>query len=494
MVAAIGDPLTDAVREHYNQMGELRDVWYRRNRHYHRYLESQLRAIIPAGSSVLELGCATGNLLNVLKPARGLGIDLSPAMVGAAAHKFPHLEFRVGNAEALVLDERFDYVVVSDVIGELSDVAAMLERIHDLSREGARLVITFHNPALETMIRLAQRLGLALTPARQNWISPLVMSSMLELADYELVSMSAGFLFPFRLPVVAGFVNERLTRIPGLRYLNLLNVAVAKPLRPRPVVAPMSCSVVVPCRNEVANIEAALERLPDMGVSTEIIFVDGDSSDGTQRRILEMIQFYRGRKNIRLIHQLPDTAGGPAQEAPGSMLKLGKGDAVRKAFDAATGDVLIILDADLTVPPEALPAFHNALASGKARFVNGSRLVYPMEDRAMRLANYFGNKFFAVLFSWLLDQPVRDTLCGTKALLRSDYELIRAGRTHFGDFDPFGDFDLLFGAARLRLRILEIPVRYRRRLSGVSKVSVLRHGWLLVAMAWVGFWKLKVSR
>ena len=176
------------------------------------------------------------------------------------------------------------------------------------------------------------------------------------------------------------------------------------------------------------------------------------------------------------------------------MLKLGKGDAVRKAFDAATGDVLIILDADLTVPPEALPAFHNALASGKARFVNGSRLVYPMEDRAMRLANYFGNKFFAVLFSWLLDQPVRDTLCGTKALLRSDYELIRAGRTHFGDFDPFGDFDLLFGAARLRLRILEIPVRYRRRLSGVSKVSVLRHGGLLVAMAWVGFWKLKVSR
>jgi glycosyltransferase involved in cell wall biosynthesis/SAM-dependent methyltransferase len=494
LVTAVREPLTEAVREHYDRMGVARDVWYRRNRHYHRYLESQLLAIIPAGSSVLELGSATGNLLNALRPTRGLGIDLSPAMMRVAAHKFPHLEFRVGNAEALVLDERFDYVVVSDVIGELSDVAAMLERIHDLSHDGTRLVITFHNPALETVIRLAQRMGLALTPARQNWISPLVMSSMLELADFELVSMSAGFLFPFRLPVVDRLVNERLTRVPGLRYLNLLNVAVARPHRPRPAVAPMSCSVVVPCRNEVGNIDAAVERMPEIGAATEIIFVDGSSTDGTQQRIREMIERYRGLKNIRLIPQVPDIADGSAREAPGAMLKLGKGDAVRKGFDAATGDVLIILDADLTVPPEALPAFHNALASGKARFVNGSRLVYPMEDRAMRLANYFGNKFFAILFSWLLGQPVRDTLCGTKALLRSDYELIRAGRAHFGDFDPFGDFDLLFGAARLRLRILEIPVRYRRRLSGVSKVSVLRHGWLLVAMAWVGFWKLKVSR
>jgi glycosyltransferase involved in cell wall biosynthesis len=174
------------------------------------------------------------------------------------------------------------------------------------------------------------------------------------------------------------------------------------------------------------------------------------------------------------------------------MLKLGKGDAVRKGFDAASGDVLMILDADLTVPPEDLPRFLHPLATGKGRFVNGTRLVYPMEERAMKFVNYMGNWFFSKLFTWLLEQPIRDTLCGTKVLLKSDYEDIKAGRKHFGEFDPFGDFDLLFGAARLRLKIGDIPIRYRRRVAGESKVSVLRHGMLLARMTLIGFYRLKL--
>src|SRR5207248_2562579 len=171
-----------------------------------------------------------------------------------------------------------------------------------------------------------------------------------------------------------------------------------------------------------------------------------------------------------------------------------KGDAVRKGFEAARGDVLMILDADLTVPPEDLPRFFDAIASGKAEFVNGTRLVYPMEERAMKFANYLGNKLFSSLFTWLLGQRIRDTLCGTKALRREDYARISAGRASFGDFDPFGDFDLLFGAARLGLRIVDVPVRYRRRRAGVSKVRVVRHGLLLLAMSAFAFRRFTLAR
>jgi glycosyltransferase involved in cell wall biosynthesis len=237
--------------------------------------------------------------------------------------------------------------------------------------------------------------------------------------------------------------------------------------------------------------------MPDLGPGTEIIFVDGASTDGTKERIEEVIDRYRGSKDIKLILQMPEASYGDRKDdpdAPTVMLKLGKGDAVRKGFDAASGDVLMILDADLTVPPEDLPRFLRPIATGKGRFINGTRLVYPMEERAMKFVNYVGNWFFSKLFTWLLEQPIRDTLCGTKVLLKSDYAEIKAGRKHFGDFDPFGDFDLLFGAARLGIPIVEVPVRYRRRLAGVSKVRVSRHGWLLVAMSLVAFRRLKLAR
>ncbi|HEX2036406.1 MAG TPA: glycosyltransferase family 2 protein [Chloroflexota bacterium] len=176
------------------------------------------------------------------------------------------------------------------------------------------------------------------------------------------------------------------------------------------------------------------------------------------------------------------------------MLRLGKGDAVRKGFAAARGDVLFILDADLTVPPEDLPKFLEPIATGKADFVNGTRLVYPLENEAMGPVNLFGNKFFSLVFTWLLGQRIKDTLCGTKVLRKRDYERLAANRSYFGDFDPFGDFDLLFGAARLGLRLVEVPVRYRRRTSGYSKVQVYKHGVLLLRMSLIGFRRLKLQR
>ncbi len=484
------------VREHYDRLANRRDGWYRRNRRYHDYIERALRQLVPAGQTVLELGCGTGNLLDALRPAAGYGIDLSPAMVEIGRRKYPRFALGVADAEQLEGDRRFDVVIASDLIGELLDITAMLERVQAVSSAETRLILTFHNPALEGLLRLGQRTGLTMPPARQNWIGPNDLIDLLELSDFTVEQRHTGLALPALVPGLEAAADALPATTPLLGYLNAVNMVVARPRRPRPPIWPLSCSVIVPCRNEVGNIESAVTRIPAMGSHTEIVFVDGASSDGTAARIEEMRRRFAGIKDIRLIHQVDTVriADAPldAADAPTAMLRLGKGDAVRKGFDAASGDVLMILDADLTVPPEDLPHFFNAVAGGKAEFANGNRLLYPMEERAMKFINYLGNKLFSGLFTWMLGQRIRDTLCGTKALRRQAYERIRAGRAEFGDFDPFGDFDLLFGAARLGLRIIDVPVRYRRRRSGVTKVRVLRHGVMLLAMSMVALRAFKL--
>jgi glycosyltransferase involved in cell wall biosynthesis len=266
---------------------------------------------------------------------------------------------------------------------------------------------------------------------------------------------------------VALLCNRVLVKLWPFKYLALSNFVVARPLRRRePETRPQpSVSVIVPARNEAGNVPAIFARTPSMGSETEIVFVEGHSNDDTRAAIEREIAAHPERRARMLIQT-----------------GTGKGDAVRLGFSQARGDVLMILDADLSVPPEDLPRFFEALRDGKGEFVNGVRLVYPMEKEAMRGANFLGNKFFSWAFSWLLGQPIKDTLCGTKVLTRSAYQEIAANRSYFGDFDPFGDFDLLFGAAHLDLKIVEVPIRYRERTYGTTNIQRWRHGWLLLRM------------
>ena len=222
--------------------------------------------------------------------------------------------------------------------------------------------------------------------------------------------------------------------------------------------------MIIAARNESGHIDELLERIPDMGSHTEIIFVEGNSTDDTYEAIARAIA--NSPRDCKLLKQ------------PGK----GKGDAVRAGFNIAKCDILMILDADITVPPEDLQRFYDVLALGIGEFANGVRLVYPMENDAMRFLNLLGNKFFSWAFSWLLGQPIRDTLCGTKVLWASDYQKIASGRSYFGDFDPFGDFDLLFGAARQNLKLVEVPIRYRARRYGETNIQRWQHGWLLLRM------------
>jgi glycosyltransferase involved in cell wall biosynthesis len=304
------------------------------------------------------------------------------------------------------------------------------------------------------------------------------IGNLLRLADFEVVRAGTDILAPVRLPGATELANRIGAKLPGMRHGALVEYFVARPIEPRQHHPLPSVSIVCPCKNERGNILAAVQRTPLMGPATELIFVDGGSTDGTRDEIRHQIATYAGPLTLRLVDQ------GAGR---------GKGDAVRKGFDAAEHDVLMILDADLTVPPEDLPKFYQALVSDKGEFINGVRLVYPMEQRAMRFLNLCGNKFFSIALSWLLEQPIKDALCGTKVLWRSDYDRIAAERHFFGDFDPFGDFDLLFGAARLNMKIVDLPVRYRERTYGQTKISRFSHGWLLLKMTAFGLRKLRLE-
>jgi SAM-dependent methyltransferase len=464
--------------EHFDSLASGAVPW-KRNRYYHKELAQFVGFLVPNHSHVLEIGCGDGGLLAFLRPRRGVGIDLSEGMVRRAAQQHPELHLVQGDAEDLPASGEFDYVILSDLLGYLEDAQAAFDNLHRVSSSETRVIITYFNYLWEPVLSLAQKLRLMTPQRRQNWLALADIENLLFLSNFEVIRSGYRLLLPKWIPGISWVANHLVAKLPGIRKLCLVQYVVARPSVRRPTEpARYSASVIIPRRNERGNIESAVARMPRMGRSTELIFVDGNSTDGTAAEIERVAREYSGQWPIAL---LPQGNGS------------GKGDAVRKGFAAATGDVLMILDADLTVPPEDLPKFFDALTSGKGEFINGTRLVYPMERQAMRTLNLLGNKFFSLAFTWLLEQRFRDTLCGTKVLFKRDYEKIAANRHYFGDFDPFGDFDLIFGASRLNLKIVEVPVRYRERTYGVTNIKRFSHGWLLLRMCGVAFYKLKLN-
>jgi len=446
------------------------------SRLYHRELLNFFRFVIPKNSSVLEIGSGTGDLLAELAPARGLGVDFSPAMTAAAKAAHPSLEFRTADIEALQISEKFDYVVMQDLLSTLDDIWLAFRNLDKVATPETRVIITSYNPLWEPLVMLAEAAGLKGRNPSQNWLAMADTENLLYLNNYEVIKKGNRFLMPFYIPLVSVFINRFLAKMPFFKELGLIQFIIARKTPARPEAKDYSVSVMVPCRDEVGNMERLFKELPSLGKSTELVFVDGNSSDGTVEKIRELAA-KRPDLPVKVLLQ-----GGA----------FGKADAVRKGFDASTGDVLMILDADLTVVPEDLKKFYAAIAEGKGEFINGSRLVYPMEKGAMRFLNMLGNKTFSLIFTWTLGQRIKDTLCGTKVLLKSNYEKIKAGRAYFGEFDPFGDFDLLFGASKLNLKITELPVSYKERKYGETKISRFRHGLLLFRMAFIAFIKLKL--
>jgi len=445
-------------------------------RFYRSLLGRYYRHLIPPQANILEIGCGSGELLALLPNRDVTGVDLSAKQIAAAERRVPHGVFITSAAETLcrhgALDRTFDYIVLSDTVNFSPDVQTLLERLKEFANADTRLVLNFYNTLWFPVLHLATFLGLNSPQPVANWLSASDVRGLLDLSNWEIIHQNERIVCPVFLFGLERLLNRFLA--PLVPFLSLAIFQTARP-RPTSAMTPQSVSIVIPARNEAGNIDSALERIPAMGAKTEIIFVEGHSKDETWLRIQEAVARYP-HLDVKALQQTGK----------------GKGNAVREGFAAASGDILMILDADLTMPPEELPKFYAALVSGHTEFANGVRLIYPMDEKAMRFLNMCANKFFGIAFTWVLGQSVKDTLCGTKVLFRRDYLRIAENRAVFGDFDPFGDFDLLFGARKLNLKISDIPIRYRERTYGTTNINRWSHGLLLFRMLAFGLVRLKM--
>jgi len=466
------------IEETSDLLASSRDQWIKKNSYFYNNDHSYMKFLVGDNMRVLELGCGTGQLLNSLNPSYGMGIDLSSNMISIAQKNYPNLSFIQGDVEdnELIssLQGSFDFIILSDTIGYLDDCEVAFERLHSLCTPDTRLIVSYYSWRWQPILALGEKIGLRMPSSEMNWLSTEDTMGFLHLADFEPVKREWRQLVPRSLFGLGTLINRFIGTLPLIRRLSLRNYLVARPVRDVKL-RKTSTTVLIPCRNEKGNIENAVKRLPDFCEDLEILYVEGNSQDGTLDEIHRVIEAYPD-KDIKVL----------VQDGKG------KGDAVRKGFDHARGDILMILDADLTVPPEDLTKFYKAISSGKGEYINGTRLVYPMDNQAMRFLNFWANRTFSVLFTWLLNQRLTDTLCGTKVLTKKNYEKIVANRSYFGEFDPFGDFDLIFGATKLNLKIVEVPIRYAAREYGETQISRFQHGWLLLRMVVFAYKKLKI--
>ena len=454
---------------YFDGLAENWELYRERNAYYHRAQRALFRTYVIPGMSVLELGCATGDLLAALRPGRGVGVDLSPRMVEKARRKYPAMEFFEADATFFETAERFDFIVINNLLEYVENIQGLFRNCRQLLKPRGRLLVSTTNPMWTPVLRFGERRRLCTPDTRRNFVTGQDAANLLGLNGFEVVNLMRRTLLPKKIPLVTSLVNLVAAQTPVLRRLCMTEFLVSRPMAAAPEEA-YSVSVVVPCYNEAGNIEECVRRVPRMGSHTEVIVVDDGSKDGTADLVKPELN---PAVEVRCLSYQPNC---------------GKLHAVRTGFDAARGDILMILDADMAVPPEDLPSFYQPLREGIADFINGTRLIYPLATGSMKLQNFFGNKLFGVLVSWLTGIHLSDTLCGTKAFFREDYRNFQMG------YDPWGDFDLLFGAAQRTCKILEVPIHYQERRAGQSKMKAIRHTLALLKACWFGFWRVKYPR
>lgn len=447
--------------------------YYRLNNYYHSYIHRLALHLIPEDSSVVEFSCKCGELLSRLPNKDKVGVEFNDTFIQFVRTRNKWTQI-FGEKEFFKKNKRkFDYILLSHTLSDTQDVQTLVKKLMGLSHDRSRVVVFYFNYLWKPILDLAEKIGLKLPNRREpNWLSEEDIDNFFYLESFEKVKTGRRFIFPYKLPIISEFINRYISPLPFLNSFCLINYSIYRPLREK---RSFSVSIVIPARNEEGNMRGIFEKIPKFGKRMQIIFVEGHSKDKTYQTIQEEIKKYRGPIKIYLFKQKGK----------------GKGDAVRLGFSKARNELLMILDADLTVEPKELPKFYKVATGGKGELIMGSRLIYPMEKLAMRTLNILGNKFFSVAFTFLLDQKIKDTLCGTKVILREDYKKIEKNRKLFGNFDPFGDFDLIFGAAKLNLKIIEIPIRYKERSYGFTNISRFIHGVLLARMAMFAAFRLK---
>ncbi len=445
----------------FDELAPKRDYWIAKNKYYYSQLYRLHKLFIEKGKSVLDIGCGTGDLLHSVNPKYAVGVDFSFEMVKIASRKYPKFYFRVMDAHNLEFNQTFDYIIISNLIGYTDDIWQVFRQLRKVSSEQTQIIITNYNYLWQPVMAIAQNLKLKMPDKIQNWLPQEFIKHFLYLAGFEVVQSGKYLHIPVDLGYIGKILNNILAKLPVLNRLALIEYIVARPIRSAKTIRDVSVSVIVPTHDEAGNIKDIVARMPDLGTKTEIIFVDLPGTDATAEVIKNLIKSHKRKISVKYVKQSQ---------------KSGKLGALRLGVAKASGKMIIIYDADITVPPEDLEKVYLALVEKKGDFINGTRLVYPTEKGAMRFINHLGNTFFAKLFTWALGQHFTDTLCGTKGFWRNDFLDFEKAKMGYDNLDLFGDFYLLLSAYRKNLRIAEIPVRYKIRRYGDTKMNRFKNG------------------
>lgn len=454
---------TETVKKHFDLIAKDYDKWKKKNTYYYNNIKSLIKKVVRSGGKVLDIGCATGEILALTEPALGVGIDISPEMIETAKKKFPQYTFILSSIEDFQYQEKFDYVIMVDLIDHIYDIIDVFESVYKFCYPTTKIILTTVNPWWEPVLSLMEKIGAKMPEGPHNFIEKRNLTKIIEFLDFSLIYSGYLLLFPKYIPVLSFIANTLGVKIWGINKFSFVQYMIMQQLPRNENNLGLGCSVIIPCYNEADNVKEAIKRIPKIGKETEIIVVNDGSQDATANIVRELQKSYL---NLTLIDYSPNK---------------GKGFAIKQGFDAARQEIIIILDADMSVPPEELPRFVNLLNKGICDFVNGTRMIYPRQSEAMRFLNLLGNKIFSLIMTFIMGQHLTDTLCGTKALYKKDYQLIKMG------LDKWGDFDLLFGAAKLGSKIMEMPVHYKARKAGKSKMKTFRHGFHLLWACFRGF-------
>ena len=348
-------------------------------------------------------------------------------------------------------------IILDNVIGDIPDLQTYFEDLKKNIDKNTKILISYHNSFWEPVLNLASSLGLRKQITNQNWLDRKDLENILNLSGFEVISHRRRFL--------------GITEITVAHPRSIINQSLRNNRQ-------YSVSIIVPARNEEGNIKKIIPSIPKFGKWQEIIFIEGGSSDNTWGEIGKQVKKYAKNKFIKV----------QSHKQKGK----GKADAVKLGLEKAKGEVIMIYDADRTVPATDLPKFYNVLASSLGDFANGSRLVYPMENQAMQTLNKIGNQFFSLVFTWILGQHFKDTLCGTKVFWKKDFLKMKKDYLKYLKIDPFGDFALIFAAVKHNLKVVEIPIRYKEREYGETNIKRFYHGLLLFKLAWIGLKEFKL--
>ena len=466
----------------YDNIAKSRKKWIKKSSAFHKEDSLNFNEFILPRSKVLELGCGTGNLLKSVNPSHAVGVDISKEIIKEAKKEHKEIKFFHGDISKLssILDrnEKFDYIILSDTIGYLEDIQTTLESLHQYCNKETRLIISYYSPMWTPIFSLATLFRFKMPEIKTQLMNLNDIKNFLNIANFDVVRLEKKILSPLKLFGIGRIINRYLATMPILSFFCLRHYVVARSLKKACKEEYNSASIIIPCKNEEGNIEQAIARLPKFSKNLEVIFVEGNSKDKTWEK-------------IQVIKKKYNTQGSRFKIRSFKQKGKGKADAVFMGFEKAKNEVLFILDADLTVPPEELPKFWKKISCGEAEYLNGTRLIYPMDNDAMRFLNYLANKMFSVIFSWILSQRYTDTLCGTKVITKKNYQKIKIKNKDLGNFDPFGDFFIIFGSSRLCLKMKEIPIRYKARSYGETQISRFSHGLMLIKMVIFAFFKIK---